>query len=1060
MVSSEEQSAPESSASAHPPLYRALKSRRADYVRPQTIRIKVGTWNVAARSGTDRDVREWFVKGKGVVRQLCGHKVSDDQRTSTDNKGGKEQEEDEESGDEKTVPFPRGDKDNNPEGIGLYVLGLQEIVDINSPTETLKPYHDSAPVNKWKKAVQDALPTGYQLVAESQLVGLLLLIYASPSVAGNISSVSNSNVATGLLGYVGNKGAVSARLVLGQTTPLVFVNCHLAAGSDKGSLDRRNWDAGQILSRTKFNPVDIQHELVDDSIETIGKEDVAFWFGDLNYRLDHIPANDVRNVLHRHTLNSYDGTDKSQGQSKAQSDSPSQSTPEGDGKADSSNQDGEETLDIPPCLSDEEVDPHTDPSSLQTTISSLIPHDQLRIQQKQGKAFQNGWREGPITFLPTYKYDVGRVAVFDTSEKLRGPSWCDRILYRTRQDRLSYEQQEKEAQEAKRKDEEMKKSGLAQAVSDDTVLFDYDPATDGANEDEYEPSEAQSTGNLSAEAQKISNDPVRLEYYQSCQAILTSDHKPLQAVFTLTYESVIPELKAKVHQEVAWELDRAENESRPGLTVVVDDPEVMRDTSRGEDGDANAIDFGCVAYNIPVSRSLTVANTGSVPATFYFAEIPGFAKDTLRAVPPWLNIQVEKKVDHEGDGKQKPHTGEHSLLPGELATIQIIVHVRDMNHVRVLNYGEVKLEEILVLRVKDGRDHFISVHGKWLPTCFGLSVDDLTHMPEEGARTLEATPEAWARQRERASARLSAPRELFRLTETISELTERAVAEWSMTKSGSDEESSPPWLSEPYGMKWPFTKETWTLQDQEKRAPLLAIAHEALDTNKPLNSIFPPEVPALQYVEILSEVLLAFLHSLSDGIVTTAVWQKLEQDMIAREKAKMPPRTWEEVQTWVLENLSYSPAHSVSFTFVTFMLGHIVNEVAPMRQQEPPGKPPSDPQQDGPSPPSPAKEGQQQRMNPPPPPTPASTAAFIAAGSFRRRARTVTSSSSSSETPSSGDNPSLVRRQAVETALATVFSSYLISSDVPVPSKDKEKRALEARKRGIIEPFLKTFGVD
>lgn len=1046
----EDEDPPESSSSSSSDshldaysLYKAVRSRKSEYTRQQTIRVKVGTWNVAAIPGTEEDVGKWFVHRKGMCQKLSGLKVSSEDGRSKDGSDSDDAKaSDPDQDDQKTSEHSMPPPDYEPEGVGIYALGLQEVVDVSSPAETLRPFVDSGPSKRWKASVQKALPQGYQLISETQLVGLLLLIYAAPSVVENISSVSSSNIGTGLLGYMGNKGAVSTRLLLGETTCLMFINSHLAAGSDKGSLERRNWDAAQIVSRSRFHAIDLDKGLRGDPTENIGKEDFAFWFGDLNYRLEDIPGDDVRQVFSRHTENKYDRLHKKprhtrqKRKKRGSLESPDQVVQEC--QMHSESQDSDSSSDHPSTVSDEDVDPRNDPASLQTTIESLLPHDQLRIQQQRGKAFHEGWREGSITFLPTYKYDVGSVARFDSSEKHRGPSWCDRILYRTRRDKLRHERTEKETEDARKRDEEMKARGLDKDATDDSVLFDYDPDVDGADStDEYDSNKDQSSDRASFISLPDSEDAIQLDYYVSHQGILSSDHKPLDAGFTLTFESVVPQLKAKIHQEVIREFDKAENESRPGLTVVVDyhgdEPEQCKTSD-----DPNAVDLGCVAFNVPVTRSLTVANTSGVPATFSF-ETPDREGGAYHRTPSWLTLNVEQRTDNEQDPK-KPTSQERTLFPGELAHIGIRALVQDIEQVRLLNAGQIKLEEILVLRVTSGRDHFISVFGKWLPTCFGRSVDDLTRMPEAGARSL-VDPETLKDSEGENVIRLSAPRELFRLTEAIAELTVRAVAEWSMTTAGPEQES-PPWMEEPHGTGWPFVPETWRLKHGDGRAPLLVSVRDALDTNQPLTGAFSPEVPSLHNLEVLCETLQVFLHSLSDGIVSTSVWRRMEQKIVEREKTKAPPLPWEETQAWVLENFAESPAHSVSFTFITFMLARIVNEVAPAS--------PLKARQ--------AKESSEQSANEDQSsgPSPASTAAFISGGSFRRSQRSQTTSSS----PSGPSGPSMSRRATVEAALAARFTNFLVRHEGAVPNKEKDRRALDDRKRSIVEPFLKTIGVD
>ncbi|KAL2812575.1 Endonuclease/exonuclease/phosphatase [Aspergillus granulosus] len=993
----------------------AVKARKDEYTHHRTVHVKVGTWNVAAIAGTEKDVGKWFVQRRGVYGQLSGSYPAGSQK-------GERSETSISEGTASSLELP-------PDQVGLYVLGLQEIVDLSSPTEALRPYTDPGPAKRWKAAVEAALPPGYTLVAEIQLVGLLQLIYAAPSIADSVSAVSSTSVGTGLLGYMGNKGAVATRLLLGETTCIIFVNCHLAAGSDKASLDRRNWDASQIVGRTKFDSIDPDHALRDGPSETIGDEDFVFWFGDLNYRLEDIPGDDVRQVLARHTENEYDKRHQRFVEVNGAVSSPHVANEDGRSQSPVSE-------DLPSkvqSLDLEDLDPHEDPASLQTTISSLFPHDQLRIQQDNRKAFHEGWREGQISFLPTYKYDVGSVARFDTSEKHRGPSWCDRILYRSRKDKLSYECLVKEAAEARKRDEEMKARGLESAAADDTVLFDYDPDVDGAySGDEYDPDEDEANKDAPPDLSLESDDAIRLDYYLSHQGVLSSDHKPLVAGFTLELECVDPKLKAQVHQEVVRELDKAENESRPGLTVVVDS-HGHETSSKRSDTDPNGVDFGAISLDIPISRSVTVANTSGVPATFSIQK-----PERGTEAPSWLEFTVEQP-QHDESVDHGPNSNECTLLPGEVAMVELTVCVRDIDFVRLLNDGQVKLEEVLVLRVKDGRDHFISAYGRWQSTAFGRSLEELTHLPEAGARSLTNSPAD--NHNSKHGVPISAPRELFKLTEAISELTERAVADWGMIKGESEDKA--PWEKQPHGVAWPFKPETWTLKDKQVRSPLLAQAREALDTNTDFSQSFAPEVSSMHRLEILSETLVSFLRSLKDGVIPASVWQDLDQQIQAREKAKQPPRSWEDSQAWVLESLAFSPAHSVSFTFVTFMLARIANEIAPV-----PSKPPRSSQ--------PAKESKDDSQDDPSSPsTPLSATSFISGGSFRRKP--LPPPPSVQDTTISTMNQ---RRQAVETALATFFSTVLISTDVHTPSKDKERRALEERKRSIIEPFLKAIGVD
>lgn len=1064
-------------------LSQAMHARRAEYVRPKYVRIKIGSWNVAAHKGAERDVGGWFVEGKGITEAFAGLTVVDPNEPHCDVL-------DQSSADEretvaaqearfgqKQSTLPKGDPGRLPGGedLGLYVLGLQEVVDINSFAEALRPYTDSSVANKYKAAMSEALPEGYTLVAEQQLIGMLLLVYASADVAREVKCVSTTSVGTGIAGYMGNKGAVTARIVLGETTRIVFVNCHMSAGTDKAAVERRNWDAHQIITRTRFEPIKDTMDLEQATGEQIGDEDFAFWCGDLNYRLEGIPGDDVRRLLMLHTRDAYDLSQRSAEKIEGELESTRNSVErrvENRLSSASASSAGSSIITSPRTATSyesrastestaptvlEELSASDDPTSLQTTISSLLPHDELHQQMKARKAFHDGWREGPINFLPSYKYDAGSVGVFDSSEKRRAPSWCDRILYRTRRDKVAFDQKIKEEEEARKRDEEMRADGTDQAADDEDILYDYDPDTDGANAgeeyDEYNELHEEN-GSMTVITKEGFEDELRLEYYTAHQRVISSDHKPLSALFMLKYDAVVPELKAKIHAEVAKELDKAENEGRADVTVVVDKHKNV-DTERSDaDCDPENFEgvwFGDVRWAQAKHRTLTVANTGRVPANFSFISRPVSGRQSEGVAPKWINL----KVNEQAVASSSASSPTVLLDLGETALVELEVRVFDLQTARSLNEGLLEMDDILVLRVEGGRDHFIPVRGKWMVTSLGHSIDKLIRIPEGGIRKLQGQKPDSSKSgsidtksgdesdggggfgafvervtspvTDKLPVRFSAPRELFRLTEVVEHLATRVIADWEMTHpvptdQGTDVSGpmSAPWVEHP---AWPFERDQGVEHEAEQFHDALGFACDALDEDRPIEESLPVELPTLQKLYVLASLLLLLLESMPDGVISAELWSKIDTYLSETEKAK-PKISIDNQRTAIQEVLATEPRHSISMILITSMIERILQELGATAHSR-------------------RVSGETE-----PPTSPGGRKSGAARGTIRRMAalgKGPISSAKDRETD-----------QERETAMGKVFAGPMIrTSDRGGGVSEKQRAAVERRKIRLIEVFLK-----
>lgn len=270
----------------------------------------------------------------------------------------------------------------------LLVFGFQEIVDLEDRAVTAKTIlgfgkkkdkenarseqHVSRVYREWRdflgKCINRYLDRrhSYTEVHTSCLIGLFQCIFVRQEEKSSIRNMSATEVKCGMKGHYGNKGALITRFMFDDSS-LCFINCHLAAGQSQTS--HRNNDIAAILEA------------------------------------ESLPAErdpDARTSLYV-----------------------------GGG-------DGRQVLDHEICILNGDLNYRIDAIPRDTVISminkgeleKLLERDQIMVSRRRVSGFRlSPFTEAPITFAPTYKYDVG-TDKYDTSEKKRSPAWCDRLLYR------------------------------------------------------------------------------------------------------------------------------------------------------------------------------------------------------------------------------------------------------------------------------------------------------------------------------------------------------------------------------------------------------------------------------------------------------------------------------------------------------------------------------------------------------------------------------------------------------------------------------------------------------
>ena len=270
--------------------------------------------------------------------------------------------------------------------VGLYVVALQEAGSYAGSMNPLVQY-------KWEENMALAFGPEYEMVAARGLAHVRMLICARSDVLSFISNVESDAVNVGVGNVLANKGAVAISMRIAGRS-FCFISCHLNAHQER--VEQRNKDYSRISKGLKlpsacFTSTAPPTDTSPDG-DAVSSELAA------SMRVE-------RSVDHEHLL-----------------------------RKKSTAKHVEDRFDYVFWVGDLNYRVNGGTRAMVERLlrngmrEVLISNDQLLEQIAKKKAFI-GFKEGPLEFPPTYKFDAG-TSDYDTSSKQRIPSWTDRILWK------------------------------------------------------------------------------------------------------------------------------------------------------------------------------------------------------------------------------------------------------------------------------------------------------------------------------------------------------------------------------------------------------------------------------------------------------------------------------------------------------------------------------------------------------------------------------------------------------------------------------------------------------
>ncbi|KAM3178328.1 hypothetical protein ACTXT7_002774 [Hymenolepis weldensis] len=177
--------------------------------------------------------------------------------------------------------------------------------------------------------------------------------------------------------------------------------------------------------------------------------------------------------------------------------------------------------------------------------------------------------------------------------------------------------------------------------------------------------------------------------YRSHEVFRLSDHKPVSAYFKIGARCVNPRLFIRAYEAGIRCQDLYYNMLLPQATL-----------------NTQEVDFGPVLFEDIQQATIKLINTGHASLEFTFSQ------EGAAAFPPWLHVSPPKA----------------RIEKGESCDIQLDVCVSP-DVVSSVQSGAIPLSCIIVLTLVGGKDFFVSITGRFVPTSFGLPLTLLLKLP-------------------------------------------------------------------------------------------------------------------------------------------------------------------------------------------------------------------------------------------------------------------------------------------------------------------------------------------